>query len=227
MTNNWPPHGHEEVPTLKSVFEIPHLRKKSLFLDTQYRMPHFVGDFLSERMYDSALATTHANGSNICCRFVDVTPSWQDKGEDGKSWININEALTIIEICKKYKRERRQFRILTPYDGQRSLIEQKLKEAKMEWEDRCFNVDSFQGNEADHIIISLVRSKGLGFLDNERRMNVMLSRCRQSMLICSSKKYLSLPDVRGTLVGDLATRCETINAEVSWITIANVRDRLW
>jgi hypothetical protein len=92
------------------------------------RMPHFVGDFLSERMYDSALATTHANGSNICCRFVDVTPSWQDKGEDGKSWIvsnkfqlfflfrpnhifqNINEALTIIEICKKYKRERRQFR---------------------------------------------------------------------------------------------------------------------
>ena len=97
-----------------------------------------------------------------------------------------------------------------------------LRGERMEWEDRCFNVDSFQGmfrslhlvqsgsnvlqlgNEADNIIISLVRSRGLGFLDNERRMNVMLSRCRQSMLICSSRKYLSLPDVRDTLVGDVS-----------------------
>ena len=97
-----------------------------------------------------------------------------------------------------------------------------LKAERMEWEDRCFNVDSFQGkfkslclictssnmvqlgNEADNIIISLVRSWGLGFLDNERRMNVMLSRCRQSMLICSSRKYLSLTNVRGTLVGDVS-----------------------
>ncbi|KAF9649274.1 hypothetical protein BDM02DRAFT_3095010, partial [Thelephora ganbajun] len=198
------PHGHEEVPTLKSVFEISHLREKAKFLDIQYRMPHFIGNFLSERMYDNALGTIHANGSNICCRFVNVTPAWQEKGEDGKSWINRNEARTVIEICKKYKSERRQFRIITPYDGQRSLIEQMLKKEKMEWEDRCFNVDSFQGNEADNIIISLVRSRGLGFLDNERRMNVMLSRCRQSMLICSSQKYLSLPDVRGTLVGDVS-----------------------
>jgi len=147
----------------------------------------------------------------------------------------------VIEICKKYKSERRGYRskglvffsscvtnsdfpgiVITPYDGQRSLIEQMLKQERMEWEDRCFNVDSFQGmfkslhfdvlqfnmfypgNEADNIIISLVRSRGLGFLDNERRMNVMLSRCRQSMLICSSRKYLSLPNVRDTLVGDVS-----------------------
>ena len=32
----------------------------------------------------------------------------------------------------------------------------------------------------------------------------MLSRCRQSMLICSSKKYLSDPNVRDTLVGDVS-----------------------
>ena len=96
-----------------------------------------------------------------------------------------------------------------------------LKQQGMEWEDRCFNVDSFQGmfkppcstsnpnvlekgNEADHIIISLVRTYGLGFLTNERRMNVMLSRCRESMLILSSRRYLSRPNVRGTLVGDVS-----------------------
>lgn len=144
------PYGHEEIPTLKSVFEVPHLREKAKFLDTQCfslglylfhtflhsyfpdRMPHFIGNFLSERMYNNALGTKHANGSNVCCRFVDVTPSWQEKGEDGKSWIvseclqffdfilisfclsffsqNRKEAKTIIEICKKYKSERRQYR---------------------------------------------------------------------------------------------------------------------
>lgn len=50
-------------------------------------MPHFIGNFLSERMYDSALGTIHPNGSNVCCRFVDVTPGRQEKGEDGNSWI--------------------------------------------------------------------------------------------------------------------------------------------
>ena len=50
------------------------------------RMPHFIGNFLSERMYNNDLGTVHANGSNVCCRFVDV-PSYQEKGEDGKSWI--------------------------------------------------------------------------------------------------------------------------------------------
>lgn len=54
------------------------------FLD---RMPHFVGNFLSERMYSNALGTIHGNGSNVCCRFVDVVRGWQEKGEDGKSWI--------------------------------------------------------------------------------------------------------------------------------------------
>jgi len=54
------------------------------FLD---RMPHFIGNFLSERMYGGALKTLHAIGSNVCCRFVDVTPSYQQKGEDGLSWI--------------------------------------------------------------------------------------------------------------------------------------------
>lgn len=50
-------------------------------------MPHFIGNFLSERMYNNALGTIHANGSNVCCRFVDVAYGRQEKAEDGNSWI--------------------------------------------------------------------------------------------------------------------------------------------
>ncbi len=39
------------------------------------------------------------------------------------------------------------FRIVTPYDAQRSLIEKSLKDGKLDWKDKVFNVDSFQGRQ--------------------------------------------------------------------------------
>jgi superfamily I DNA and/or RNA helicase len=40
----------------------------------------------------------------------------------------------------------KRFRIITPYDAQRSMIEEYLKHNELDWEDKCFNVDSFQGS---------------------------------------------------------------------------------
>lgn len=38
------------------------------------------------------------------------------------------------------------YRIITPYDAQRSLIETDMKkENDLKWQDKVFNVDSFQG----------------------------------------------------------------------------------
>ncbi|KIK73389.1 hypothetical protein PAXRUDRAFT_178580, partial [Paxillus rubicundulus Ve08.2h10] len=106
----------------------------------------------------------------------------------------------------------RSFRIISPYDGQRSVIENELKSAGLRWEGKVFNVDSFQGNEDDHIIVSVVRSGGTGFLDNQRRTNVMLTRCKRSMVICSSRSFL-LGKASSTLVGKLAAVC----GEEAWI----------
>ena len=51
-------------------------------------------------------------------------------------------------------------------------------------------VDGFQGREKEVIIISMVRSnpsKTIGFLSNERRMNVAVTRAkRMCVLICDS-----------------------------------------
>lgn len=61
----------------------------------------------------------------------------------------------------------------------------------------CNTVDSFQGSEADLVVISLVRNNGygavraaLGFLADERRMNVLLSRARYRMIIIGSLDFL-------------------------------------
>ncbi|KAG2145384.1 AAA domain-containing protein [Suillus bovinus] len=94
------------------------------------------------------------------------------------------------------------FRIITPYDAQRNLIEEHLKLNKLDWEDKCFNVDSFQGNEEDYIVISLVRSRALGFIADLRRTNVMLTRCKKGMIICTSQKFMKRAGYN-SLVGNL------------------------
>lgn len=53
-------------------------------------------------------------------------------------------------------------------------------------------VDEFQGSEADIVIVSLVRNNGLptwkslGFLKEPNRMNVLLSRARQKLIVVGS-----------------------------------------
>ena len=46
------------------------------------------------------------------------------------------------------------------------------------------------GNEEDYIIVSLVRSNALGFLNSLRRTNVMLTRCKLGMYVVSSLNFL-------------------------------------
>ncbi|KAK0204840.1 hypothetical protein DFS33DRAFT_700445 [Desarmillaria ectypa] len=75
----------------------------------------------------------------------------------------------------------------------------------LSWKDICYNVDSFQGNEDDYIIVSIVRSKKLGFLVNQRRVNVMLTRCKKGMIVCSSRAFLDGIGSK-SLIGGLAAR---------------------
>jgi AAA domain len=60
----------------------------------------------------------------------------------------------------------------------------------------CHTVDSFQGSEADAVVISLVRNnqrgglRALGFLSDPRRMNVLLSRAKWRLIIVGSMQFL-------------------------------------
>lgn len=76
------------------------------------------------------------------------------------------------------------------------------------------------GNEDDYIIISLVRSKEPGFLDNLRRTNVMLTRCKRGMFICANKKFLIEGKGKNTLVGKMAAEW----GEKGWVEIKDVED---
>ena len=129
-----------------------------------------------------------------------------------------------VQMARRYINEGKEFRIVTPYDAQRNAIENALKTAGLTWENTAFNVDSFQGNEADHIIISIVRTSRPGFMENQRRTNVMLSRCKKSMMICTHRLFLQKWDVGRTLVGRLAKEHVPVTG---WVTLEDLATHQW
>jgi DNA polymerase alpha-associated DNA helicase A len=60
-----------------------------------------------------------------------------------------------------------------------------------------YTSDSFQGGEADVVIASLVRNntlvgtRALGFIKNPQRMNVLLSRARQKLVLATSRQFIN------------------------------------
>jgi regulator of nonsense transcripts 1 len=212
-----PPHGQDDLQNLQSIFEVDHLRESLTFLDTQYRMPPQIGDFISEQVYDGDLLSHSGHvvpSSAIACRFVDVNGSEQ-LDQDGKSLLNRKEVKAITRLAHHLQEENKSFRIITPYDAQRGALEEALRDEDLNWEDKCFNVDSFQGNEDHVIIISVVRSKALGFLSSMRRTNVMLTRCQRAMYIVSSRAFLEGKGA-DSLVGRMAA--ELGNRPGAWLT---------
>ncbi|KAI6108081.1 P-loop containing nucleoside triphosphate hydrolase protein [Pisolithus sp. B1] len=157
-----------EVGSYVPVFHrFEHTLEKIVFIgdDKQYRMPSAIGDFISREVYDGKLKTCHTNSVSLPCRFVDVRRGQEKRS--GKSWVNPLEARVIVKIASAYQAQELDFRIITPYDAQRSLIEHELQAAN-------------------------------------RRTNVMLSRCKMAMLICTSQPFVQGP-AASTLIGRLAT----------------------
>ncbi|KAF7424522.1 hypothetical protein PC9H_009829 [Pleurotus ostreatus] len=211
MTNN------EEIESLQSIFEVSHLREKTYLLDTQYRMPPQAGDFISAAVYDNLLKSNPLHpisGDTSSCAFIHVDGR---ESFSNKSFQNDAEMKLVLKLASQLEEKRLSYRIVTPYESQRNLIETKMQENEMQWEDKCFNVDSFQGNEDDYIIISLVRTSELGFLKSLRRTNVMLTRFRRKMYIVTLKEFIKKAGA-SCLVGRLVEHM----GEEAWLTEKDV-----
>ena len=120
------------------------------------------------------------------CWYFDHT--WPEDTNSEGSKFNEQEALMVAKLCSYLVANGTptdKITILTFYNGQRKTLRHKLgKEASlMGMNFKIHTVDSYQGEENDVVILSLVRSPvsdhAIGFLDDTRRAIVAMSRARR------------------------------------------------
>ncbi len=129
-------------------------------------------------------------------------------------WHNPDEVSAIIEVLEVVRaragKKPPSIVVLSPYTQQVNRLNRAIDDASStrlahlsefsfahKFGGMCGTVDSFQGNEADFVIVSLVRNNqhisprgALGFLSDFRRMNVLLSRARWQLVLVGSIRFL-------------------------------------
>jgi hypothetical protein len=133
-------------------------------------------------------------------------------GDRSPPWSNADEvqaAVQALSLLRAEPAKHPSVAVLSPYREQVNALGQAIS-ARMSGsldhlldfhpavgdEDYCGTVDSFQGDQADLVLISMVRNnahatpaKALGFLRDNRRMNVLLSRAKWRMIVVGSLEF--------------------------------------
>ena len=133
----------------------------------------------------------------------------QENISEGKSKSNLHEAKFLTALCRYFIQQGyqpSQITILTAYSGQLLKLKKEMIEDKTFFEGvRVTAVDNFQGEENDIILLSLVRSKRIGFLNIANRVCVALSRARKGFYIIGNATLLAQedPNLWAQIVADM------------------------
>ncbi|KAH8993570.1 P-loop containing nucleoside triphosphate hydrolase protein [Lactarius hatsudake] len=200
-------------------------------LTVQYRMHTKIAEFPSKTMYGSMLTTHSSVATHLLRQLPNVVVSSEEDAQeiletpvvffdtagceyferlegdsDEGSRCNENEATIVkqwVATLVAMGVNPSQIAIITPYQAQVSLLTTLLRSTHGP-ELEIGTVDGMQGREKEAVIISLVRSndkREVGFLKEERRLNVAMTRARRHLVImCLNPKrcfILNCNSVRG------------------------------
>ncbi|KAL8148554.1 DNA polymerase alpha-associated DNA helicase A [Apium graveolens] len=186
-------------------------------LTTQYRMNDAIASWASKEMYEGTLTSSQTVSSHLLVDSPYVMPTWitqcplllldtrmpygslsvgceehLDPAGTG-SFFNEGEADIIVQhvLSLLYSGvSPSSIAVQSPYVAQVQLLRDRLDEIPVARGIEVSTIDSFQGREADAVIISMVRSNtmgAVGFLGDSRRMNVAITRARKHVaVVCDS-----------------------------------------
>ncbi|XP_021725873.1 DNA-binding protein SMUBP-2-like [Chenopodium quinoa] len=186
-------------------------------LTTQYRMNDIIASWASKEMYGGLLKSAAEVSSHLLIDSPFVKQTWitqcplllldtrmrygylsvgceeqMDPAGTG-SFYNEGEANIVIQhvLSLVYAGvSPKAIAVQSPYVAQVQLLREKLHQFEETRGVEVATIDSFQGREADAVIISMVRSNtmgAVGFLGDSRRMNVAITRARKHVaIVCDS-----------------------------------------
>lgn len=185
-----------KVPTQElsiSLLERWQQEQPGLRLLEQYRMAPQIALFPNQAFYGGALRNhTSCRGDAPALVFVDTAGSPTQEESKGTSLINRVEMEWVLRECREWLEEGvtpAEIGIISPYRAQCESILDELGEVGVEVK----SVDGFQGREKRRILVSLVRANDdgeLGFLEDQRRMNVALTRARERLVVIGESTTL-------------------------------------
>ncbi|KAF2239287.1 DNA helicase [Viridothelium virens] len=189
-------------------------------LTVQYRMHEQIMTFPSEELYEGKLVAAEDVKSRLlkdlpyevmetdetkeALVFLDTQggdfPEKTEADDGGKSLLgdsksNEMEALLVGMQVKRLVEagvKATDIAVITPYNGQLSILSRSLKEAYPGIE--LGSVDGFQGREKEAVIVSLVRSNPeheVGFLGEKRRLNVAMTRPKRHLCVIGDSETVS------------------------------------
>lgn len=183
---------------------------RTVTLDTQYRMPQKLSDFVSRNFYGDETHIQTGKNPNDCIHHVSRYTKkngdckcavWEnvDSKESGKiSKTNEAEAELIIKRIKKIIKETVEtIGVIASYSAQTRLIDKIAKsdaELKKKIDSKQLeigSIDAFQGRQFDIVFFSVVRSNDrndFGFLKSENRLNVAFSRQKKLLVVVGNRK---------------------------------------
>lgn len=169
----------------KSILETSIASIKNVFLlNTQYRMKQAIAGFSSNYFYDGLLQTAaQLTNTGTHITFIDTAGSGFNEvhGSDGMSLQNEGELQVVQKLIATELLNPLSTAFISPYAGQVTAAKETLPK-----EMRISTIDSFQGQEKEIIILSLVRSNDdgdIGFLKDYRRMNVAITRAKEQLFV--------------------------------------------
>ena len=176
----------------KSILEVCVETVGDVFLlDTQYRMRESIAGFSGSYFYKGLLQTArHLTNTGVHLTFIDTAGSGYNEvqGGNGLSLENEGELKTALKLLETENLEPGKTAFISPYSGQVGAAKELMPEKL-----RVSTIDSFQGQEKENIILSLVRSNedgDIGFLKDYRRMNVAMTRAKEQLYVIGDSASL-------------------------------------
>lgn len=178
-------------------------------LSTQFRMHPAISKLTSDLFYKDIEIIDHFKDKQYILEEHFKPITWVDtknigkhnQTREGKSFKNHAELNQIKQLLKKINDKLKMLKrkmtigIISGYEAQKNLLIDNIHADHFPYlEIEINNVDAFQGSEKDIIIYSVVRSNNkaeLGFLSDERRLNVSLSRAKQQLFIVGNSDVSS------------------------------------